>query len=104
MFWVFFVLVSGAAIATRFMKRRAASRCLAYGLIGSIAGYVLALLTGALVGLVPSVMLEPQYFTRPFNGCIDPAALFLVCMTSISGVLLGFGAGGYIGFRGGTRA
>lgn len=103
-FWWLFVLIGGAAIATRLMKFRAASRCLAYGLAGSLAGYLLAPLLGALVGLVPTVMIDPQYFTRPFVGCIAPFAAFLTCVTSFSGVLLGFVAGASIAFRRRTRA
>ena len=104
MFWLPFALIGCAALATRLMKFHVASRCLSHGLLGSIAGYVIAPLVGALVGSVPSVMIEPRYFTRPFMGCIAPAALFLACTTSILGVLLGFAIGGYIGFRRGTHA
>jgi hypothetical protein len=99
MFWLFFLLIGCAAIAARLMKLNATSRCLAHGLIGSVAGYMLAPLVGVVVGLVPSVMIEPQYFTGSFIGCIAPFALFLACITSASGVLLGFFVGGYIGFR-----
>jgi hypothetical protein len=104
MFWLPFVLTGCAAIAAKLMKLSVASRCLSYGLAGSVAGYAFAPLVGVLVGLVPSIMVEPQYFTRPFNGCIAPFALFLACMTSITGVLLGFVAAGYVRFRGRTRA
>ena len=99
MVWILFVLLACAAIAAGLLKSKAATRCLIGALLGSLAGYLLAPLLGTLVGLVPSVMIEPQYFTRPFCGCIATWPLFLACMTAVSGVLLGLVAGAYIGFR-----
>lgn len=96
MFWLPFVLVGFAAIALRIGGRKAASRFLAHGFVGAIGGFVIAPLVGALVGSVPLVMIQPQYFFRPFIGCIAPAALFLASMTCISGVLLGFAGATYV--------
>jgi len=104
MFWLPFALIGCAALVTRLTKFDVASRCLTHGLLGSFAGYVIAPLVGALVGSVPSVMIEPRYFIRPFMGCIAPSALFLACTTLILGILLGFATGGYIGFRRGAHA
>jgi len=99
MLWLLFVLIGSAAIVTRLMRLNVASRCLTLGLLGSAAGFLISPLVGALLGSVLSVMLEPQYFFRPFNGCIAPFTLFLAFMTSISGVLLGLAGGAYIGIR-----
>jgi hypothetical protein len=99
MFSLPFGLISCIAVATRLLNLKTTSRSLAYGLVGSVGGYALAPPIGALVGLVPSVMIEPQYFIHPFYGCIAPTALGLACVTSFSGVVVGFVAGSYIGFR-----
>jgi hypothetical protein len=104
MFWPVFLLLGFAAITVEILGYKTAARCLVGGLLGSVVGYVFAPLIGTLFGSVPGVMIEPQYFTQPFRGCIAPSALFLACMTSISGVLLGFFAGSYIGFRGRPHA
>ena len=81
------------------MKLDVASRTLSYGLVGTLAGYALAPLVGALVGSVPRVLIDPRYFVRPFMGCIAPFPLFLAYMTSFCGIFLGVLAGGFIGFR-----
>src|SRR5436190_11423889 len=94
MLWLFFVLVACAIVATKLFRLNTAARYLSYGLAGSVAGFMAAPVFGALVGFVPSVMIEPQYFLHAFIGCIAPFAVFLACMNSITGVLLGFFAGG----------
>jgi hypothetical protein len=99
MFWIFFLLLACAIMAGSVLKYKAATRGLVGALLGSLGGYFLAPLVGALLGNVPTIMIEPYYFTHPFYGCIAPWPLLLAWVTSISGTLLGLFAGTYMGFR-----
>ena len=65
------------------------------GAIGSFAGYAIAPLMGALIGLVPKVMVEPQYFFTRYYGCIAPDILPIALLIPFAGSLLGFVAGLY---------
>jgi len=98
MFLVPFILIGCAALATRFLKFESASRSLSFGLLGALAGYALAPLLGALLGSVPHVMIEPRYFVETYIGCIAPSTLFTAYLTSFCGIMIGFLAGGFVGF------
>jgi len=94
-----FLLAGCAAIVARLISRKAASRCLIFGLLGSFAGIAIAPLAGVLVGSVASIMVEPRYFIHRFVGCISPFAIFLAYTTLIAGALLGCAGGAYIAIR-----
>jgi hypothetical protein len=103
-FWFPFALVSCIAIAAHLLSLRTTARCLNSALLGAGVGYVLTPLAGAQLGLVPDVMIEPQYFIHPYYGCIAPGPLGWACATEFLGVVLGFIAGAYVGFRRRTHA
>jgi hypothetical protein len=99
MFWIWFFLLACAAVFCRFMKSKGATHCLVGALFGSFCGFVLAPLLGALLGSVPTLMIEPYYFTHPFYGCIAPWPSLLACVTLILGTIVGLFVGAYAGLR-----
>ena len=104
MLWPVFLLLGCAAVAAGILRYKTVAHFLVGGLFGSFVGYLFAPLVGTLLGSVPKVMIELQYFTQPFYGCIAAWPLFLACMTSIVGVFVGLVGGAYIAFRSRSRA
>ena len=93
-----FLTFVGAALALAFTLRRfscsrtASSRVLR-GVGGSGLGFLLAPLIATACDVIPSVVIQPRYFSEFFIGCIPPVAIASVYVSSALGVLLGFVAG-----------
>jgi hypothetical protein len=89
-----------AAVVTHLIRRsQAVSSGIAWGLIGSAIGFVAAPPLAVLAGLIPDVMVQREYFTRPFIGCISPAACLFLFVSSSTGVLGCFSAGFWFGIK-----
>ena len=84
----------GVALMSRISGRfRSASGCMIGGVIGAVLGWLLLPLAGVVVGLVPAVLVEPQYFIERFVGCIAPFPLFLGVASCFLGAFAGFAGG-----------
>jgi len=81
------------------LRRREVSQRILRGVIGSAFGFIVSPPIAALAGLIPDLMIQPEYFAQPFLGCISPASIFLLYATTAFAVLAGF-VGGFCFGRG----
>jgi hypothetical protein len=98
LYLVFAAVMLIAAVVTHLVRRsRVVSSAIAWGLICSAVGFVAAPPLAVLVGLIPDIMVQREYFTRSL--LVSPTVCFCLLATSTTGVFACFSAGFWFGIR-----